>query len=165
MIKSIINLTIYTDGSSKPYGDMKFGGWSFIVSENGSQIHYESGSEYGATNQRMELIAAINACKWAAQRRKDNQDVEIYSDSAYLINCYQQGWWIKWQANGWITSKGESVLNQELWWELIPFFKNPNFLFMKVKGHSTNYFNNKCDELAQREADLLRLNWRGINNE
>lgn len=159
--KSILNITIYTDGSSKPLGNIRFGGWAFCVTENEGIKYSASGGEVDTTNQRMELQAAIEACEYISQRRKQDQPVTIYSDSAYLVNCYLQNWWRNWIKNGWVNSKGEDVANKDLWWQLIPFFQNKNYTFRKVKGHADNYFNELCDRDAQREADNLRRNWRG----
>ena len=158
----LATLEIYTDGSTKRQGPvMTFGGWSFIALRGGERIYEASGSEYGTTNQRMELLAIRNALQFAAVNRKPGEKVIIYSDSAYAINCCHQNWYRKWQYNGWTNSKGEDVANQDLWIQIIPFFDNVWFNFSKVTGHSTNYWNNECDRLAQKESQYLKDNFKG----
>lgn len=164
--EKIINLEVYTDGSLKKIGKtMTFGGWSFIVTKDNQKIYETAGSEYGTTNQRMELIAIREALKYASSIRGTNEKVIIYSDSAYAINCYLQEWYITWLANGWRNSKKEAVANQDLWLEIIPYFDNFWYYFTKVKAHANNYWNNECDRLAQLEAQTLKDNFRGIQNE
>ena len=159
----IINLEVYTDGSLKKIGKtMTFGGWSFIVTKDNQKIYETAGSEYGTTNQRMELIAIREALKYASSIRGTNEKVIIYSDSAYAINCYLQEWYVNWQANGWRNANKKEVANQDLWREIIPFFDNFWYDFRKVKGHSNNLWNEECDKLAQLEAEKLKKNWRGI---
>ena len=162
---SMMKLEIYTDGSCKKMGStMTFGGWSFIALRGGAQIHAEAGSEYGTTNQRMELLAIRNALDFAQKNRHTNEEVVIYSDSAYAINCYNQEWYTTWQRNGWVNSKGEDVANQDLWIPIIPYFDNFWYHFSKVKGHGTNSWNNQCDFLAQKAAQELKDNFKGEQN-
>lgn len=161
----IAQLEIYTDGSCKKMGaNMTFGGWSFIALRGGERIYETAGSEYGTTNQRMELLAIRNALEFAQKNRHHNENVIIYSDSAYAINCYTQEWYEKWQYNGWVNSKGEDVANQDLWIQIIPYFNNYWYYFSKVKGHGNNYWNNECDRLAQIESQTLKDNFRGEQN-
>ena len=161
----IAQLEIYTDGSCKKMGaNMTFGGWSFIALRGGERIYEAAGSEYGTTNQRMELLAIRNALEFAQKNRHHNENVIIYSDSAYAINCYTQEWYEKWQYNGWVNSKGEDVTNQDLWIQIIPYFNNYWYYFSKVKGHGNNYWNNECDRLAQIESQTLKDNFRGEQN-
>lgn len=135
---------IYTDGAcSKNPGP---GGWAFVVVEQGIAIYNTGGSEKHTTNNRMELTAILEACKYI-DTQPDTQWV-IYADSAYCINCYSAGWWRKWMMNGWMTSQKKPVLNQDLWEALIPYFQRPDISFQKVKGHANNQFNNIVDELA-----------------
>ena len=105
-------------------------------------IAQDSGGEKGTTNQRMELTAALNACR-EVEKMDAFARVRVYSDSAYLVNCWKQNWWRAWQVNGWKNSKKEPVANPDLWMGLIPFFeKVPNgYDFIKVKGHAGNEWN------------------------
>lgn len=139
-------IKIYTDGATSNNGyEGACGGWAFIIVENGSIIHKGKGYMENATNNQCELAAIISVCHAA---RELEETVTIYSDSAYCINCYEQQWYKKWEKNGWINSKNEPVANQDLWKKLIPFFKDPHFIFKKVKGHSDNEFNNIVDRMA-----------------
>jgi len=141
-------VTIYTDGACS--GNPGPGGWGavLIYSNNSKEI---SGSEALTTNQRMEITAAIAALK----ALKEPCRVRIYSDSAYLVNAFRQGWLVRWQKNGWLTVKKEPVENQDLWQELLQLVRRHRVEWQKVKGHSDNQYNNRCDELAR--AAIARL--------
>ena len=140
-------MKIYTDGATSNNGYKgSRGGWAWVIVDNNNKIvtqGYGAGRE--VTNNQCELMALIEACQEA---KKDDNYYTIYSDSAYIINCYQQKWYKKWQQNGWINSKKDPVANQDLWEMLIPYFENPKFEFIKVKGHSTDYWNNYVDRMA-----------------
>jgi ribonuclease HI len=115
------------------------------------------------TNQRMELCAAIEALTKICSIAEFPQDqVVVYTDSAYLHNCYVQGWYKSWQKNGWKNSKKQPVANQDLWEMLIPYFETFGIDFVKVKGHAGNMWNEYVDDLAQTAAARLQ---EKINNE
>lgn len=162
----IIPIEVYTDGSLKKVGQRStFGGWAYFVIRNGEEIFFDSGNEYNTTNQRMELLAILKGLKYAQTIRRNSEKVIIYSDSAYVINCYLKEWYINWQSNGWQNANKQDVANQDLWREIIPFFDNFWYDFRKIQGHHGNYWNEKCDEYAQKEAEELKRHWRGFNNE
>lgn len=124
-------------------------------------IAQDSGGERGTTNQRMELTAALKACQ-EVERMDAFARVKLYSDSAYLVNCWKQNWWRAWLANGWKNSKKQPVANDDLWMGLIPFFqKVPNgYDFVKVKGHAGNetthgYWNEIVDKMAVRAKESV----------
>lgn len=100
----------------------------------------------------MEVTAVIEALKLLKYECK----VKIYSDSAYVVNAFNNGWIYNWQKNGWKTADKNPVKNKELWEELYRLTKIHKVEFIKVKGHSDNDFNNRCDELA-REA-IVKIN-------
>lgn len=104
-----------------------------------------SGFERMTTNNRMELLAAIEALR----ALKSPCRVQVYSDSAYLVNAFRQNWLANWQRNGWVNSKKEPVENQDLWRELLAVARPHEVQWLKVKGHADNPFNNRCDELAR----------------
>lgn len=161
----IINIEVYTDGSLKKVGQqLTFGGWAYVVIQDNEEKYFACGHEYNTTNQRMELIAIKEALNYVKTIRRNSEKVIVYSDSAYAINCYLQEWYINWQANGWKNANRKEVANQDLWYEIIPFFDNFWYDFRKVKGHQGNYWNEYCDQLAQNEAENLKKNWRGIEN-
>ncbi len=105
------------------------------------------GGKKETTNNVMELTAALQALR----QLKYPCDVELYSDSAYLVNGFSNGWIYNWKKNNWKTANKEPVKNQEIWEELYNMTQIHKIKFIKVKGHSDNEYNNRCDELA-REA-------------
>lgn len=136
---------IYTDGACS--GNPGPGGYGAILmyEENKKEI---SGGEEKTTNNRMELMAAIVAL----ETLKEPCDVELYSDSAYLVNAYNQNWIEGWKKKNWKNSTKQDVKNRELWERLEKQTAIHNVKFIKVKGHSDNEFNNRCDELAVLES-------------
>ena len=161
--EKVINLEVYTDGSLKKLGAKTFGGWSFIVLRDNQKVYEASGSEYDTTNQRMELEAIRQALKYVSTIRRINEKVMIYSDSAYAINCYTQAWYLKWMYNGWVNANKKTVSNQDLWIDIIPYFDSFWYGFKKVDGHSNVFWNEVCDKMAQKEAETLKIKWRGKN--
>ena len=155
-----MKIEAYTDGSAKNNGQKNaVGGWAYIIVENDQVSHHEYGFKNNTTNQAMELFAAWQACEYCLNKYNNPfNEYYIHSDSAYLVNCANQGWYNKWLGNDWLNTKGEPVANKELWKQLIPFFENYQFHFIKVKGHSDNSYNNKADQLAQNAAEFGRQN-------
>lgn len=146
-----MKIDIYTDGAVSKNGQENApGGWAFIAIKDGVIIHQESQHADNTTNQRMELLAAIKATEFLSKTIEivGFNEVNIYSDSAYLIRCKQDQWYNNWRANGWINSKKQPVANRDLWEQLIPYFDNPNINWIKVKGHQDNAYNNLVDSLA-----------------
>lgn len=142
-------IEIYTDGSATKSRS----GWGFVAVKDDEIIYQKNGVEHiGDTNQMMELIAALEACKWATNQHYE--EITIYSDSAYLINCYNDKWFIKWENNNWKNSKNEPVANIDLWKQLIMYFRLPNINFVKVKGHNGNQYNEIADKLATGAIEL-----------
>ena len=83
--------------------------------------------------------------------------VNLYSDSAYVVNAFNQGWIYNWVKKDWKTAGNEPVKNKELWQELYSLTKIHTVKFIKVKGHSDNEFNNRCDELARNAIKIIKL--------
>ena len=138
---------IYTDGAASGNGyEGAQGGWAWILLVDGQVVRFKAGHVDNATNNICELMAVIDACDFLSHFIPEK--TIIHSDSAYIINCYKQKWYKKWQANGWINSKKQPVANKELWELLIPFFENELFNFEKVTGHSNNKYNNLADKMA-----------------
>ncbi len=133
---------IYTDGACK--GNPGPGGWAALLLYNDHEKEIY-GSEERTTNQRMELKAAVEALKIL----KEPCRVNLYSDSAYLVNAFNLGWLKKWQKNGWKTINKEPVGNQDLWKKLLELSSRHEMHWIKVKGHSSNEYNNRCDKLAK----------------
>ena len=133
---------IYTDGACS--GNPGPGGWGAVLlyGENRKEI---AGGEAHTTNQRMELAAALHALS----ALKQPCVVDLYSDSAYLVNAWQQGWIKNWQRNGWKNAKKQPVENQDLWQALLAQSQIHSITWHKVPGHADNVENNRCDELAR----------------
>lgn len=144
----MVSVTIYTDGACS--GNPGPGGWGavLIYGENKKEI---SGGDKNTTNNIMEITAVIEALKCL----KNECKATVYSDSAYVVNCFNQGWIYNWKKNNWKTSTKGPVKNKELWEELYTLVKKYNVEFVKVKGHSDNELNNRCDELARSEINKL----------
>lgn len=145
MVNNMDEVTIYTDGACS--GNPGPGGWGAILmlGENRKEI---SGGSENTTNNIMELTAVIEALKILKRPCK----VNIYSDSAYVVNAFLQKWIYGWMKKGWKTAGGDPVKNKELWQELYSLTKTHDVAFNKVKGHADNEFNNRCDEMAVAES-------------
>lgn len=137
-------VTIYTDGACS--GNPGKGGWGAILFYK-DQMREMSGFEENTTNNKMELTAAIKAL----ERLKEPCEVELYSDSAYLVNAFLEGWLTKWQMNGFKSSNKKPVQNVDLWQKLIELNNTHKITWIKVKGHADNVYNNRCDALATGE--------------
>lgn len=142
------NVTIYTDGACS--GNPGPGGWGAILMYKDIKKEI-SGGQKDTTNNVMELSAVIEALKLL----KHPCNVELYSDSAYVVNAFLQKWIINWQKNHWKTADKKDVKNKELWQELVELTTIHSVTFHKVKGHSDNEFNNRCDELARKAIKEL----------
>lgn len=139
-IKKVI---IYTDGACS--GNPGDGGWAavLIYKKHKKEI---SGYEPDTTNNRMELMAVIKALSLL----KEKCEVDLHSDSAYIVDAFNEGWIKNWQSNGWKTKNKDDVLNQDLWKELVELNKKHIINWIKVKGHSDDEINNLCDSLARK---------------
>ncbi len=142
-------IVIYTDGACS--GNPGPGGWGTVLLSADRRKEL-SGSEALTTNQRMELTALVAGLR---ALRVTGWDVEIYSDSAYLVNAFAQSWLDKWQKNGWRNSKREDVANQDLWRELLDLTAKNRVTIKKVKGHSGDEHNERCDQLARQAIKSL----------
>ena len=139
-------IKIYTDGSclSNPGN----GGWAAIINDN-NNITKISGSEKNTTNNKMELMAPINALKKINKKNK----IQIYTDSKYVKLGITE-WIHKWIKNNWQTSKKEPVKNKELWMELYKLTKSYEIKWIWVKAHAGNTLNEEVDLLAKQAAEL-----------
>ena len=121
------------------------GGWGAILMY-GNHKKEISGANPNTTNNIMELTAVVEALKLI----KFPCSIKVYSDSAYVINGFTQGWIYNWMKKGWKTADGSPVKNKELWQTLYQYTQIHKIEFIKVKGHSDNEYNNRCDELARK---------------
>lgn len=135
-------MIVYTDGAcSKNPGP---GGWAAVM-KYGEHIKELSGGEPQTTNQRMEITAVVEALR----ALKEPCDVVVHSDSAYVVNCFKQKWYVNWRKNGWRNSKGDPVQNRDLWEALLEEMEKHKVEMKKVKGHAGVAWNERCDELAR----------------
>ena len=139
-------ILIYTDGSclTNPGN----GGWAAIINKDG-KIKKISGSERNTTNNRMELLAPINALKEMSVR----SEINIFTDSQYVKLGITE-WINKWVVNNWQTSKKEDVKNKDLWVELYNLNKSLNIKWNWVKAHAGNPMNEEVDLMAKNAANL-----------
>ncbi|MBD1154986.1 ribonuclease HI [Candidatus Pelagibacter sp.] len=139
-------IKIYTDGSclSNPGN----GGWAAIINING-EIKKISGNEKNTTNNRMELMAPINALK----NINSKDPIEIFTDSKYVKNGITE-WINTWVLNNWKTSKKENVKNKDLWLELHKLNQSLNVKWNWVKAHAGDPLNEEVDMLAKKAANL-----------
>ncbi len=139
-------LIVYTDGACK--GNPGPGGWAWAVPGG----PYASGADPATTNQRMEIRAALEALRSLVPGA--TSDIEVFSDSTYVVNCFKDRWWQGWQRRNWRNSQNKPVANQDLWEPLIELAvaSIPQVTFRWVKGHSGDRWNDRVDELATTAA-------------
>lgn len=139
---------IYCDGSS--LGNPGPGGWACLLLLEDGSGKQEFGHSEGlfVTNNQMELTAAIEGLQFV----QPGEEVTVYSDSQYVVNCFNQKWYVKWMKNNWKTSSGGYVLNQELWEELIELNAQRQVTWVWVRGHNGNTYNEWVDKLAREQA-------------
>jgi ribonuclease HI len=138
------NIIIYTDGACS--GNPGKGGWGALLMY-GTSTKEISGYSPATTNNRMELSAAIEAL----ESLREPCRVKLHSDSSYLVNALNEGWLKRWTVNNWKTAAKKNVENVDLWKKILKLITIHDVTFHKVKGHSDNPYNNRCDALA-REA-------------
>jgi ribonuclease HI len=134
---------VYTDGACS--GNPGPGGWAWAVAPDG--IPSASGGETTTTNQRMEITAALEALQTLTAAHPD-VPIDVVSDSTYVVNCFRDRWWAKWEANGWRTVARKPVANADLWAPLVALAKVNPVTFSWVRGHSGDRLNDLVDEMA-----------------
>lgn len=134
-------VTLYTDGACS--GNPGVGGWGAVLMYNGHEKQI-SGAEDATTNNRMEIFAVIMGLECL----KEPCEVTVYSDSAYTVNAFLNGWVYEWEKNGWRKADKKPVVNVDLWQRLLDLTRKNEVRFVKVKGHADNEYNNLCDKLA-----------------
>ena len=134
-------IIVYTDGACS--GNPGPGGWGWAVSPDGEPAG--SGGDRSTTNQRMEIFAVLDALRTLGG---GGVPIEVVSDSTYVVNCFRDGWWKRWERNGWQNSKRQPVANADLWKPLIELVRDADVTFRWVKGHSGDPMNDLVDALA-----------------
>ena len=146
-----MRVDIYTDGACSQAGASSGpGGWGMYIDDGSVAGMKKYGSALGTTNNIMELTAFVEALRFVNGR--PYKTINIYTDSAYIVNCLKQGWYKNWRNNGWRNAKRQPVANKELWVELLGLWEfltvATELNIVKVKGHSGNLGNSLADALA-----------------
>lgn len=148
-------VTIFTDGAARgnPDGPGGYGAILRYVDREGKVHEKELSQGYEkTTNNRMEMmgvIAALEALRHPCQ-------IDLYTDSQYVVNAFEKGWIRNWQKNGWKTASKEPVKNKELWERMLKAASGHDLTFHWVKGHAGHPENERCDSLATAAADRMR---------
>lgn len=140
---------IFTDGACS--GNPGPGGYGVILKFNGHEKEL-SGGERQTTNNRMELTAVITGLS----ALKEPCEVDLYSDSKYIIDAVTKGWAKKWQTNNWIKSDKKPALNSDLWQKLLQLLEKHKVTFIWVKGHAGHPENERCDKLAVEASQSMK---------
>ena len=143
-------VTIYTDGACS--GNPGPGGWGAILRYKEVERAL-SGGEAETTNNRMELLGVITAL----QALKEPCEVDLWSDSKYVIDALSKGWAQSWRSNGWRKADKKPALNVDLWEQLLPLVEKHTVHYHWVKGHAENEKNNRCDQLAVAESQKYKI--------
>ncbi len=139
-------LVIYTDGAAR--GNPGNGGYGAVLQWGNTMKEISQGYRH-TTNNRMELMGVIAALKLLT---RTGLDITIYTDSAYIVNSVEKKWLFGWVKKGFAGKK-----NEDLWRAFLQEYKKHNIKFVWVKGHASNRWNNRCDELATAAADSGNL--------
>jgi ribonuclease HI len=142
-------VSIYCDGACS--GNPGPGGWAAIVID-GDEERELSGAEARTTNQRMEIRGALEGLHSLDRPRR----VGVYSDSAYVVNCFRDKWHERWLRNGWKNAQKKPVENRDLWEALIAQAERHQVAWHKVAGHSGHPLNDRADRLAVAAIAQLR---------
>lgn len=142
-------INIYTDGACSTNGTWNGGAGLFVELPDSEEYYYRPALE--TTNNVMELDAFNEALRYVFEAVSVNAEVNIYTDSAYIVNCLKQQWYKKWESNGWRTAKKEPVKNKDLWVSILSYLGKTSFHNIsvhKIKGHSGDRGNGIADQLA-----------------
>ena len=145
-------VVIYTDGACS--GNPGAGGYGAILIYGEYRKEFFAGYKH-TTNNRMEILGAIVAL----EALKESCEVDLHSDSRYLVDAIEKGWVTRWKKNNWMRTKKDPALNVDLWKRLLPLLEKHKVTFHWVKGHAGHPENERCDELA-RLAISKRSEWQ-----
>jgi ribonuclease HI len=141
---------VYTDGACS--GNPGPGGWAWAIAPSGER--HDSGGERHTTNQRMELVAVLNALRTLGG---DGGEIEVVSDSQYVVKCFNEAWWEGWLRRGWKNSQRQPVANRDLWEPLIVLVQERGGVtFRWVRGHNGDPMNDLVDALAVAAIEHVR---------
>lgn len=138
-------IEIYTDGACSPNPGR--GGFGVIIVRDGQRSELAGGVRK-TTNNRMELLAAVEGLEAAVQGRAAGLTVTIFSDSRYLVDMFNGGHAQRWRAKGWMRNPKERARNEDLWGRLLDLAADHRVRFEWVRSHSEHPENERCDQLA-----------------
>lgn len=140
-------LKLYTDGSGTTSGHI---GWAFIVvnPEDDSVIEVGHGSEDEGTNNIAEMLAIINGLEWLKENNH-SAPIEVFSDSAYVVNAFREDWFSKWEKRNWRNTRGRPVKNKEYWQRLQKIVDGLNVSWYHIPSHAGIKYNEACDSFAK----------------
>ncbi|GEN94162.1 ribonuclease H family protein [Pediococcus ethanolidurans] len=157
------SIVVYTDGGSRNTGNVNGGhvkkqdkaAWAYLIETDGQQ-YSDSKGEFGATNNRMEIMALIEALKWLETNLDSKAKIAIVADSQYVLNAIQKHWLAGWKRRGWKRGSGQPLANSELWRQLDQLLGHfPNLHYYWTKGHATNRGNVFVDTLLNQTMDQM----------
>lgn len=144
-------IIVHTDGAC--LGNPGPGGWAAIL-HSGKWEKAMSGGDADTTNNRMEIMGALSALQWLHDNSYRGR-VTVISDSQYLVHAITKHWAENWQRGGWIKGDGKPAKNPDLWQRLLGLIKTfAKVDFQWVKGHAGDYYNERCDRLANMQAGI-----------
>lgn len=156
-------IILWTDGGSRNNGNKKGqhvraddkAAWAFLFINN-DEKYSQSAGEYGATNNRMEIMALLKALEELEKKKLNNNQILAILDSRYVLDAINKDWLTNWEKRGWKTSSGTQVANQELWQKIaIQLNKFSKISFNWTKGHLNNKGNLFVDELLNKTMDKM----------
>ncbi|KRK69588.1 ribonuclease H [Lentilactobacillus buchneri DSM 20057] len=157
------DIIVYTDGGSRNHGNHRGGhvkasdkaAWAFLV-QTGSQKYFESGGEFGATNNRMEIMAFLEALKYLKRQGLQNERIGVVMDSQYVLDAIQKGWLAGWRRRGWNKSDGSKLHNKQLWQAVDANLRDfPIIRYYWTKGHAGDEGNVFVDHLLNQTMDQM----------
>ncbi|CAI2642373.1 Ribonuclease H [Apilactobacillus kunkeei] len=160
------SITLYSDGGSRNHGN-KLGqhvkdddkaAWAYLIIKDGKK-HYASDGEFGATNNKMEVLGLVNALQYIIEQGWQNESINAILDSKYVLDSITKGWLNSWRRRGWKKSDGTIIKNKNEFMQLSALlgqFKHLNFKW--TKGHADNSGNNFVDKLLNEKMDDMKLN-------
>ena len=140
------HVELYTDGACS--GNPGPGGYGAILVYAGKEKEM-SGGDHSTTNNRMELLGVITGLS----ALREPCEVDLYSDSKYVIDALEKGWAVSWRKNGWIKSDKKPALNADLWEVLLALTEKHRVTCHWIRGHAGHPFNERCDRLAVAAAE------------
>lgn len=147
-------IEIYTDGACSPNPGR--GGYGVIIVQNGRRWEL-SGGFRKTTNNRMEILAAIEGLKGVTAGQKAGLEITIFSDSRYLVDMFNEGHARRWRAKGWMRGPKDRAKNEDLWGSLLDLAAGQGVKFVWVKSHNEHPENERCDQLAVEARQLAAL--------